>query len=152
MCQLIPWLGLVGTFDMVMSTADFRYNPIMVWTFLYLELGTYSTAGAVVMFSVSHRVTQIPTGDIMSWQFCGNHPFLKMSVITPGETAMSHGNRRNFQKWTILPRDTISPAGICVTPWDTVNITTDSTVDVYLLTGISLIPEIKLFRVLQAFF
>ena len=43
---------------------------------------------------------------------------------------MSHGNRRNFQKWTILPRDTMSPAGICVTLWDTENITTGSTVRV----------------------
>ena len=67
------------------------------------------------MFSMSHRVTQIPTGDIVSQQFRGNHPFLKLSVITPGETTMSHGNRRNFQKWTILPLDTMSPAGICVT-------------------------------------
>ena len=39
----------------------------------------------VVMFSVSHGVTQIPTGDILSRQFSGNHPFLKvkLSVITP---------------------------------------------------------------------
>ena len=42
----------------------------------------------------------------------------------------AHGNRRNFQKWTILPRDTMSPAGICVTLWDTENITTDSTIHV----------------------
>ena len=27
---------------------------------------------------------QIPTGDIMSRQFCGNHPCLKISVIIPG--------------------------------------------------------------------
>ena len=36
-----------------------------------------------VMFSMSHGVTQIPTGDIMSLQFRGNLPFLKISVITP---------------------------------------------------------------------
>ena len=61
---------------------------------------TYSTASGKV--SLSHGVTQIPTGDIMSQQFCGNHPFLKISVITPGETTMSHGNSRNFQKWAII--------------------------------------------------
>ena len=36
------------------------------------------------MYSVSHGVTQIPTGDMVG-QFCGNHPFLKLSVITPGK-------------------------------------------------------------------
>ena len=39
----------------------------------------------VVMYSVSNGVTQIPTGDMVSRQFCGNHPFLKLSVITPGK-------------------------------------------------------------------
>ena len=38
----------------------------------------------VVMFSVSHRVTQISMGDILSRQFRGNRPFLKISVIIPG--------------------------------------------------------------------
>ena len=80
----------------------------------------------VVKFSV-HGVTQIPTGDILSRQFHGNHPFLKLSVITPGNNHVPWLSQ-NFQKWTILPRDTMSPAGICVTPWDTENITTDSTV------------------------
>ena len=37
----------------------------------------------VVMFSVSHGVTQIPMEVIVSRQFHGNHPFLKLSVITP---------------------------------------------------------------------
>ena len=89
----------------------------------------WSTVLPVVKCPMSHSVTQIPTGDIMSRQFCGNHPFLKISVITPGETSMSHGNCKNFQKWTILPQDTMCPGGICVTPWewDMGNFTTGST-------------------------
>ena len=31
---------------------------------------------------------------------------------------MSHGNHRNVQKWTVLPRDTMCPAGICGIPRD----------------------------------
>ena len=93
-----------------------------------IQITDLTVLPAPVKFPVSHGVTQIPTGDIMSPQFCGNHPFLKISVIAPGETTMSHGNRRNFQKWTVLPRDTMCPAGICVTPWDTGNFTTSSTV------------------------
>ena len=42
------------------------------------------TVLAVGKFPVSHGIPQIPTGDIMSRQFCGNHPCLKISVIIPG--------------------------------------------------------------------
>ena len=34
----------------------------------------------VVIFSVSHHITQITTGDILFQQFHGNHPFLKIYV------------------------------------------------------------------------
>ena len=44
------------------------------------------------------------------------------------ETTMSHGNHRNVQKWTVLPRDTMCPAGICGIPWDTGNFPTANTV------------------------
>ena len=50
---------------------------------------------------------------------------------------MSHGKCRNFQKWTVLPRDTMCPAGICVTPWDTGKFTTGTTVHIWMLFCIS---------------
>ena len=86
---------------------------------------------SAVIFSVSHRVTQIPMGDIVSWQFRGNHPFLKISVITPGKQPCPMVIANIFQKWALLPRDKMSPVGICVTRWDTENITTDSIVFMY---------------------
>ena len=50
------------------------------WSFCNRE----HTVLAVGKFPVSHGIPQIPTGDIMSRQFCGNHPCLKISVIIPG--------------------------------------------------------------------
>ena len=73
------------------------------------------------------RVSRYPTNSHRRHhvrQFCGNHPCLKISVIIPWETTMSHGNHRNVQKWTVLPRDTMCPAGICGIPWDTGNFPT----------------------------
>ena len=60
------------------------------------------------MFSVSHGVTQIPTEDIMSRQFRGNHPFLKISVITPRKQPCLMVIAEIFRNG--------STTGICVTP------------------------------------
>ena len=88
-----------------------------------------STVLPVVMFSLSHGVTQIATGDIVSRQLTMviTH-FWNFLWLHPGKQPCP------MVKWAVLPRDTMSPVGICVTPWDTENITTGSTVHIHLCT------------------
>ena len=58
-------LFLHGLFETVM----------MLELYISASLPGWSTVLLAVMISVSHRVTQIPTGDVVSRQFRGNHPW-----------------------------------------------------------------------------
>ena len=93
----------------------------------------YSTAGGKVSpcLTVSHGIPQITTGDIVSRQFCGNHPCLKISVIIPGRQPCPmviteiFRNGPYYHGTQYVPWEFVGHRGI---PWDTGNFTTGSTV------------------------
>ena len=97
------------------------------------HLHTYSTAGGKVSpcLTVSHGIPQITTGDIVSRQFCGNHPCLKISVIIPGRQPCPmviteiFRNGPYYHGTQYVPWEFVGHRGI---PWDTGNFTTGSTV------------------------
>ena len=101
------------------------------------SVSSYSTAGGKVSpcLTVSHGIPQIPTGDIVSRQFCGNHPCLKISVIIPGRQPCPmviteiFRNGPYYHGTQYVPWEFVGHRGI---PWDTGNFTTGSTVHVSL--------------------
>ena len=105
------------------------YQSIMI-------LSIYSTAGGKVSpcLTVSHGIPQITTGDIVSRQFCGNHPCLKISVIIPGRQPCLmviteiFRNGPYYHGTQYVPWEFVGHRGI---PWDTGNFTTGSTVGVH---------------------
>ena len=102
----------------------------------YRDLYMYSTAGGKVSpcLTVSHGIPQITTGDIVSRQFCGNHPCLKISVIIPGRQPCPmviteiFRNGPYYHGTQYVPWEFVGHRGI---PWDTGNFTTGSTVHVH---------------------
>ena len=73
--------------------------------------------------TVSHGIPQITTGDIVSRQFCGNHPCLKISVIIPGRQPCPmviteiFRNGPYYHGTQYVPWEFVGHRG---TPWDTV--------------------------------
>ena len=73
--------------------------------------------------TVSHGIPQITTGDIVSRQYCGNHPCLKISVIIPGRQPCPmvvteiFRNGPYYHGTLYVPWEFVGHRG---TPWDTV--------------------------------
>ena len=109
---------------------------VCVCMYVCICMYRYSTAGGKVSpcLTVSHGIPQITTGDIVSRQFCGNHPCLKISVIIPGRQPCPmviteiFRNGPYYHGTQYVPWEFVGHRGI---PWDTGNFTTGSTVCVF---------------------